>query len=80
MSQYEFKIINNDDQLKAVWDKGIFLENHITKAEKINCYAIDMFFVEVVYYAKRIRELKLDAFKKGIDQISIHLILKLKFN
>jgi hypothetical protein len=39
-------------QLIDLWDKGIFLENHITKTEKINCYAIDMFFVEVVYDAK----------------------------
>ena len=45
-------MLNDDDQLTAVWDKGIFLENYITKTEKINCYAIDMFFVEVVYDAK----------------------------
>ena len=42
-------MLNDDDQLTAVWDKGIFLENYIPKTEKSNCYAIDMFFVEVVY-------------------------------
>ena len=46
-------MLNDDDQLTAVWDKGIFLENYITKTEKINCYAIDMFFVEIVYDAKQ---------------------------
>jgi len=33
----------------TVWDKGTFLDNYITKDIKINCYAIDKFFVEVVY-------------------------------
>jgi hypothetical protein len=45
-------MFNDDEQLSAVWDKGIFLENHISKTENINCYVIDMFFVEVVYDAK----------------------------
>jgi len=53
MTLYEFRMLNDDDQLTAVWDKGIFLENYITKTEKINCYAIDLFFVEVVYDAKQ---------------------------
>jgi hypothetical protein len=30
-------------------EKGVFLDNYITKDIKINCYAIDRFFVEVVY-------------------------------
>ncbi len=60
MTLYEFKLLNEDDQLKTLWDKGIFLENHITKTEKINCYAIDMFFVEVVYSVNnQITEVKL---------------------
>ena len=49
MTLYEFKLLNEDDQLTVVWDKGIFLQNYISETEKINCYAIEMFFVEVVY-------------------------------
>ena len=40
MTLYEYKMLNDDDQLTAVWDKGIFLENYITKTEKINCLTI----------------------------------------
>jgi len=67
-------MLNDDEQLSAVWDKGIFLENYITKTEKINCYAIEMFFVEVVYDAKenKIREVR--SFKEGhrIDKYSLN--------
>ena len=65
MTLYEFKILNDDDQLKVVQDKGTFLENHITKTEKINCYAIDMFFVEVVYDAEQNKITEVRCFKEG---------------
>jgi len=65
MTLYEFRMLNDDDQLTAVWDKGIFLENYITKTEKINCYAIDMFFVEVVYEAKQNKITEVRCFKEG---------------
>ncbi len=53
-------MLSDEEQLSAVWDKGIFLENHISKTEKINCYAINMFFVEVVYDAKKRPILKIE--------------------
>jgi len=49
MTLYEFNILDHNSKLKVVWDKGIFLENHISNFERVNCYAIDKFFVEVVY-------------------------------
>jgi len=58
-------MLNDDEQLSAVWDKGIFLENHISKTEKINCYAIDMFFVEVVYDANVNKITEVRSFKEG---------------
>ena len=58
-------MLNDEDQLSAVWDKGVFLENHITKKEKINCYAIDMFFVEVVYDGKENKIIEVRSFKGG---------------
>jgi hypothetical protein len=58
-------LLNEDDLLTAVWDKGIFLENYITNTEKINCYAIDMFFVEVVYDAKQNKIIEVRCFKEG---------------
>jgi len=65
MTLYEFRMLNEDDQLTTVLDKGIFLENYITKTEKINCYAIDMFFVEVVYDAKLNKITEVRCFKEG---------------
>jgi len=46
---YEFNILTLEKKQATVWDKGTFLDNHITKEERVNCYAIDRFFVEVVY-------------------------------
>ena len=65
MTLYEFRMLNDDDQLTAVWDKGIFLENFISEKEKINCYAIDMFFVEVVYDAEKNNITEVRSFKSG---------------
>ena len=49
MSLYEFNKLTLEEKQATVWDKGIFLDNNITKDIRINCYAIDKFFVEVVY-------------------------------
>ena len=49
MTLYEFKVLTLEEKQAVVWDKGVFLDNHITTKEKCNCYAIDKFFVEVVY-------------------------------
>jgi len=38
--------------MEAVNQYGAFLDNFITKDIRINCYAIDKFFVEVVYNAE----------------------------
>jgi hypothetical protein len=38
--------------MEAVNQYGTLLDNYITKNIKINCYAIDKFFVEVVYNAE----------------------------
>jgi hypothetical protein len=68
-------MLNEDDPLTAVWDKGTFLANYITKTEKINCYAIDMFFVEVVYDAKKNKVTEVRCFKEGhlLDKYSPNL-------
>jgi len=49
MTLYEFNFLTLEEKLDTVWDKGIFLDNYITEDILINCYAIDKFFVEVVY-------------------------------
>jgi hypothetical protein len=52
MTLYEFNIITLEEKQVVVRDKGIFLDNYITKDIGINCYIIDKFFVEVVYDSK----------------------------
>ena len=52
MTLYEFNILTLEEKQVTVWDKGTFLDNYITKDIKINYYAIDKFFVEVVYNAE----------------------------
>jgi hypothetical protein len=63
MTLYEFNILSDDDKLKTVWVKGVFLDNYVTKSEKKSCYAIDMFFVELEYDLKSISMIKINSFK-----------------
>lgn len=49
MKLYEFNLIDINHQMKIFNKQGIYLDNHITKYEKFNLYAINMFFVEVCY-------------------------------
>ncbi len=49
MTLDDFNNLDFFDKLKLVWGKGIFADTYITKNEYIKCYAVNMFFVEVVY-------------------------------
>ncbi|WP_372769485.1 hypothetical protein [Lutibacter sp.] len=74
MTLYEFNRLNDEGKLKVLWDKGIFLDNHISKTEAVSCYAIDMFFVEAVYdiWENKIKEVR--SFKSGHRMDKIFLI------
>jgi len=43
----------------------VFIDNYITKGIRINCYAIDKFFVEVVYDAEHNTITEVRSFKYG---------------
>lgn len=45
MTLYRFNRLSEEEQIKTVWDMGIFLDNYISKTEMLSCYAIDMFFL-----------------------------------
>ena len=49
MTLYEFNALELNERMEAVNQYGTFLDNHIGNGERCNCYAIDKFFVEVVY-------------------------------
>ena len=38
--------------MEAVNQYGVYFDNYVTEDIRINCYAIDKFFVEVVYNAE----------------------------
>ena len=51
--------------MESVNQLGVYLDNHITKTEKFNLYAIDMFFVEVCYNSIENKITEINSFKSG---------------
>jgi len=72
MTLYQFNALEINDQIEAVNQLGTFLDNYIVNGERCNCYAIDKFFVEVVYDAEHNRITEPRRFKTGdlIDKYS----------
>ena len=65
MTLYQFNVLTLEEKQATIWDKGVFLDNYITKGIKINCHAIDKFFVEVVYDGEHITITEVRSFKYG---------------
>jgi len=49
MTLYEYKMLSEDDQWDTVFSKGRFLDIVIEGNSKYVLYALDMFFVEVIW-------------------------------
>jgi hypothetical protein len=67
MTLYQFNILTEDNKLKTVWDIGEFIENHISIDGIKNLYAINKFYVEVVYDAQNNQIIGVESFKTGED-------------
>ncbi len=65
MTLYDFNVLEINERMEVVNQKGRFIDNHVTKSEKCNCYAIDKFFVEVVYDAEHNTITEVRSFKTG---------------
>lgn len=65
MTLYEFNKLDLNERMEAVNQYGTFLDNHITNIEKCNLYAINMFFVEVVYNSDTHSITEIRSFKTG---------------
>ena len=68
MTLYQFNRLSEEEeeeQIKTVWSIGVFLDNHISKTEMLSCYAIDMFFVELVYDADKNKIVEVRSFISG---------------
>jgi hypothetical protein len=51
--------------METVNQQGVYLNNHFTKDEKFNLYAINMFFVEVCYNSVENKISGIKSFKSG---------------
>ncbi|MFG6686231.1 hypothetical protein ACGK9U_06595 [Mariniflexile sp. HNIBRBA6329] len=67
MTLYNFNILSFEEKQAVVYDIGVFLDNYVTKDIRINCYAIDKFFVELVYNAEFNTITEVRSFKYGAE-------------
>ena len=65
MTLYNFNILSFEEKQATVYDIGTFLDNYVTKDIRINCYAIDKFFVELVYDSEFNTITEVRSFKYG---------------
>ncbi|WP_229720446.1 hypothetical protein [Winogradskyella helgolandensis] len=65
MELYDFNRLELNEQMEVVNQLGAFIDNHVTKTERCNLYAVDMFFVEVVYNSEYNTITELRSFKTG---------------
>ena len=65
MTLYEFNLLDINNQMETINRQGVYLDNHITKDEKFNLYAINMFFVEVCYNSLENKISGIKSFKSG---------------
>jgi len=65
MTLYEFNVLTLEEKQTTVWENGTFLDSYITEDIRINCYAIDKFFVEVVYDGEHNVITEAGSFKTG---------------
>lgn len=65
MTLYNFNRIDLNKRMEVINQHGIFLDKYITENEKLNLYAVDMFFVEVVYNSTLNKITKIRSFKTG---------------
>ena len=71
MTLYDFNSLTFEEKQATTWKDCAFLENYITQDIRINCYAIDKFFVEVVYDGEQNVITEVRSFKYVIVLISI---------
>ena len=74
MELYEFNILELNERMEVVNQQGTFIDNHISETERCNLYAVDMFFVEVVYNPQFNTITEIRSFKTGylLDKYSVN--------
>ena len=77
MTLKEFNNQDHDTRLFTVVDKGTFLDNYVTTDIRMNLYAIDKFFVELVYDSDENKIIEVRSFKSGeeLEKYTNHINL-----
>ena len=65
MTLNEFNILSLQEKQSTIMEKGVFLVNIVSAKERCNCYAIDKFFVELVYNSEKNSITDVRSFKTG---------------
>ena len=65
MTIKEFNKLDFDAKLYKVVDDGTFLDNYITPDIRMNLYAVDKFYVELVYDGDENKIIEVRSFKYG---------------
>ena len=65
MTLYGFNVLKLNERMEVANQYGTFLDNYITKDISINCYAIEKFFIEVIYDREYNTITKVRSFKYG---------------
>lgn len=73
MTLLEFNLLKEDEKITAVCNQGVYLTHYISKTETINCYSIDLFFVELIYGVSNNEIIKIRSFESGcnLDKYSL---------
>ncbi|MCK0179117.1 hypothetical protein MWU50_07435 [Flavobacteriaceae bacterium S0862] len=72
-----FNKLSYDEKLFRVVDKGAFLDNYVTENIRMNLFAVDKFYVELVYDSAENKISEIRSFKSGIhlDKYTTHIKL-----
>lgn len=75
MTLYEFNVLNLNNKMEHVYKKGMYLDTISENNYRYLLYAVNMFFVEVVYNVVSNKIEKLNSFKTGdiMNKYSIDL-------
>ncbi len=65
MTLHQFNLLDFKEQQKTIWDKGTHLESIVYKEQRIVCYAVDKFFVDVIYDPDKNIISEIYSFKEG---------------
>ena len=71
MTLYQYKMLSEDEQYDTVFAKGKFLDIVIEGNSKYVLYALDMFFVEVIWDNEKDEIIGLGQFKEGNSLVTL---------